>query len=153
MSCKGALYRGTTSSQNNEYTNTVANYGSVATGTTSGIVLEDMPSLASVSAGDWVYLDSGTVTEAQADAESTSRIIGVCIAKPTATTADVQTTGITPSIFAGLSTNEHYFLSETTAGAQDLTPPTTSGHVVMLVGRAISSTQMIIELGEPLIKG
>jgi predicted RecA/RadA family phage recombinase len=150
VACKGTLFRGTGNAQNNQYAETVANYGSTASPTTSGIVLEGMTSIAGTSVGDWVYLDSGTVTPAIATTKPTSRIIGVCIAKPTATTADVQTAGITPSVFAGLTLNENYFLSEVTAGAQDLTPPTGSGEIIMLLGRAISTTQMIIELGEPL---
>lgn len=50
---------------------------------------------------------------------------------------------------AGLTPTSAYFLSDTAAGGVTAVPPTTSGHVLQPVGKAISATQLQTNFGSP----
>ena len=49
----------------------------------------------------------------------------------------------------GLTANDVYYLSDVTAGLLTTTPPTASGSYVTPIGRALSATQLQLELGLP----
>ena len=51
---------------------------------------------------------------------------------------------------ATLSPGTKYYLSSATAGNITATAPSSSNHFIVPVGRAISTTSMYIEVGEPI---
>ena len=99
-----------------------------------------------VSARDVVYISAAdTVLPADANAESSSRVIGFATASAIATAAViVQSAGVL-SGFSGLTAGARYYLSET-AGAVTATVPTTSAANVIQVGYAASTTKMQIQV-------
>lgn len=56
------------------------------------------------------------------------------------------------SQLTGLTLGAIYFLSGTAPGEVTATPPTTSGHCLQVVGKAISATTLLFERGEPVIR-
>lgn len=107
----------------------------------------------SVVVGDIVYMDAGgTAFRAISSSVSTSAVIGICIAKASSTSCTVQVTGYTPSIFGGLIPGQTYFLSNTVLGQLTSTYPTTANHVIAPVGIAYTSTQLIINIGQRIIR-
>lgn len=122
--------------------------GSTGDNTISGATCD-----ASVAIGNIVRINGTTVVNALADTLTNSRVIGVCVAKTDATTCDVQVTGFTSGgTFAGLVTNTDYFLSPSTPGAITTTPPTSSGNTVTFIGRAYTTSQLVINIATPLIR-
>lgn len=102
----------------------------------------------SVNIGDFVYVDAAAVLQpALADDISTSKVLGVIIddGPPCVIKATGGYTG-----FTGLIPGDRYFLSETVPGGIQNTVPTTSGHVIKLVGTALSSTTLFIDTSQPL---
>jgi hypothetical protein len=113
-----------------------------------------IPSLtcdASVAVGNIVRINGSTIVNAQADSFVNSKAIGICVAKSDATTCDVQVTGFTSAILAGLTTNTNYFLSDATPGALTLTAPSASGSYVIKIGTAYTTTRIILQL-ERIVK-
>jgi len=51
----------------------------------------------------------------------------------------------------GLTVGAYYFLDAVTPGAITATPPTTAGHIVQKVGKAISTTELAVEIDDPII--
>lgn len=51
----------------------------------------------------------------------------------------------------GLSFGQRYFLDPATAGKITSTPPTTVGQCVVLIGTAISATELELRIGEPIL--
>jgi len=103
---------------------------------------------ASVQVLDWVRLQSGVIVRGQADNFTNSLVIGLVIAKPTATTCIVQTAGVTENIFVTLDLTKLYFLDPSTAGAMTTTVPTGAGEIVLQLGRAVSTQQFVIIQGQ-----
>lgn len=101
---------------------------------------------ASVAVGSVVRINGTSAENAQADSFVNSKAIGICVSKSDATTCDVQVTGFTGSILAGLATNTNYFLSDTTPGALTSTPPTTSGSYVIKIGVAYATTRLVLNI-------
>jgi hypothetical protein len=98
-------------------------------------------------------LDNGQVDLGDASAASTSKIIGLVydtviangasgniIVDGFLTASTGQWDDVTGQI-GGLTSGDTYYLSETT-GLLTVTAPTTLGHYVVRVGRAVSSTRM-----------
>jgi len=142
MACgNNILDRGSNNPQNDEYSNTVANYSFTVTGDN---IVFGLSCDSGVSIGDWVRMSGTTVVKAQADVIGNSRVVGIAIAKTGATSCDVQTTGVTSSIFAGLLVNTEYFLDPTTPGLMSTTVPTTSGNIVISLGKSLNGTQFSI---------
>lgn len=107
--------------------------------------------------GQPVYVtDNDTVDLARANALSTSGVLGLVQDNSIAAsgTGDVLTSGHLTGSTAqwdavtggtgGLTANSIYYLSATTAGRLTATPPSTSGHVVVEVGKAVSTTTLKI---------
>lgn len=105
---------------------------------------------AAVALNDWVYIDSGMLKVGSSNAISTSNVLGLVVNKPTALTADVLLSGLSPSIFSGLVPGQEYFLSN----SGTLTPAITiiPGNVVVLLGTAVSSTQLKVNPSIRLIR-
>ena len=94
-----------------------------------------------VAVGEWVYISAAnTVAEADADDAAKRPAIGVVVAKPTTTSAFVQTAGEYTT--TGLTAGANYFLSAATAGAITATAPAATN--VQLVGIAKSTTVLAI---------
>lgn len=107
-----------------------------------------------------VYVDgANTVDLAQADAEATALVIGLAVEAITAGgTGDYLTEGqieqsdwtaVTGS--ATLSPGATYYLSTSVAGGLTTTPPTADGDIVVRVGTALSTTEMDIEIAQPVL--
>lgn len=111
-----------------------------------------------------VYVDgAGTVDLAQADALSTSEVLGLVYdasiaaaasggiltdGKLTATTG--QWDAVTGDV-GGLTAGDRYYLDETTAGNITSTAPTADGDVVAPIGTALSTTEMEINIEHTIL--
>jgi len=107
-----------------------------------------------------------TVKKAQANAAGTMEALGFSSSAFTGLgTGTVQTSGVlalttaewdaaceaADSQAGGLTFNTVYYLGQTTAGKYTKTAPTTVGQIVLRVGKAISTTEMLIGVGEPIV--
>jgi len=113
-------------------------------------------------AGNVVYASSATeVDKARANAVGTSKVIGFAkTAVGAAASVVVQTSGVIAlttgewdALFGttgGLTFNTLYFLDPATAGLGTVTPPTTVGQTVVLLGTGLSTTELLIAI-EPYI--
>ena len=117
-----------------------------------------------ITIGMAVYASAAdTVKRGQANAKSTSGIVGlvydtsiaaaaagnvaesgVLIATTTQWDAVAGTTG-------GLVFNNLYFLDPATAGKITATVPATVGQSLTLIGRALSTTELLILIGQPIL--
>lgn len=117
-----------------------------STGTATD-VLNSYTAEVNTAARDVVYISSANnVSPAKADGVGTSYAIG--FANGTATAGNpvgVKTDGII-SGFSGLTAGARYYLSAATAGAITATIPNGSGHTVVQVGYAKSTTDVQIQL-------
>lgn len=107
---------------------------------------------------------AGSAKRAQANALSTSRVIGLC-AEPTSITAAANgyiivsgvLTGTTAQWDAvsggtgGLVFNTEYYLDPTTAGKITSTPPSAASQVVEPLGVALSTTDFDVQIGTPYL--
>lgn len=108
-----------------------------------------------LSAGDYVYINaSGNVLKADASASNASKAaVGFVLAAVTnGSPATVYLEGNNDA-HTGLTVGASYFLSASTAGAPTTTIPTTAGHVVQYLGRAISSTTIAFDPDIQAIRG
>jgi hypothetical protein len=95
--------------------------------------------------------NANEVAPGDANAESTSRVVGFAVATVSAAAAvGVQSEGLL-SGFTGLTVGARYFLSET-AGAITATAPTTSAANVVQVGFAKSTTVLDIQISPIAIR-
>ena len=124
-----------------------------STSIVSDLVLESVTCDSSVAVGDIVRFDGSEFIKAQADSFANSRAVGVCESKDSATVCDVRIAGETGSIFTGLDPNNDYFLSSSVAGEVSTTFPTSSGEVIVFIGRPISTTAMVLNIEHRLIRG
>lgn len=105
--------------------------------------------LATVSAGDTVYISSDDTVEkafAGAGGGQTPDAIGIVVDKPTATTARVLPAGLSPAIFTGLLTGITYYVSDVTPGEITSVPPASPGDKIQEVGLAASPTRLFIDV-------
>ena len=113
-----------------------------------------------ITIGSPVYISSNdTVQLAQANASGTVGVIGLVAQTsiPSSSVGSVQVEGVLTATTAqwdaivggstGLTAGAKYYLSPTTAGLLTTTPTTTIGQYVIRVGRAISTTEMKIDIG------
>jgi hypothetical protein len=130
--------------------------GSSLPSATPDILLQNVVCDASVSIGDWVRLDATFIAvKAQADSLDNAHVFGLCEEKTTATAAVVRVAGVTSSLFIGLDPTKTYHLSEITAGAMDkqgINVPIVSGSVIIHLGRPLSSTRFIVNIGERILR-
>lgn len=105
-----------------------------------------------LAAGDFVYIDSaGDVFKADASAIAKAAIgyvlAAVTSGQPATVYFDDANTGV-----SGLTVGSKYFLSGTTPGAITTTAPTTSTHIVQVVGVAHATTAIHVNIQEPVIR-
>lgn len=97
--------------------------------------------------GDVVYLNTAdNVKKAKADAAGTADAIAVATATITNGTTGVYQTSGTLGGLSGLTAGSKYFLSQTTAGLLTVTAPTTAGQLVVEIGEAVSTTELLINI-------
>ena len=114
--------------------------------------------------GQAVYTKAdGTVDLAKADASGTVEVLGFMKTTSVAAAASgiIQTDGILAATTGqwdivsggtgGLTPGAVYWLSAATAGSITDTAPTTAGHQVVRVGKAISETEMEISIEPPIL--
>lgn len=118
---------------------------------------------ATLIAGNAVYSSAAdTVNKGQANAMSTSVLLGLATTAITnAATGTIQANGILvlttgqwdalAGTSGGLTFNTTYYLSPTTAGLITSTCPTSVGQTVVIVGKAISTTELNITISEPIL--
>jgi hypothetical protein len=88
---------------------------------------------------------------ADADAESTSFVIGICVDGASGSSETVRVAvGGKVTVNGSLSAGDDAFLS-TTAGGVTATAPSGSGDVVKVLGYMISSTVMAIEIEKGVV--
>jgi hypothetical protein len=111
--------------------------------------------------GTPLLVSSGNAILAQADAQGTVRVAGLAAetandSSPVEILADgilPATTGEWDTITGetgGLSEGLDYFLSATTKGRLTVNAPDAQGEFVVRIGYALSSTEMEIEIGQPI---
>lgn len=108
-----------------------------------------------LSAGDYVYINaSGDVLKADASASNAAKAaVGfVLSAVTTGNPATVYLEGNNDA-HTGLTVGSAYFLSASTPGAPTTTIPTTSGHLVQYLGRAVSATTIAFDPDVQAIRG
>jgi len=112
-----------------------------------------------------VYCDgAGTVDLAKADASATVEVIGLVQSTDgilSAASGYIITGGILTATTGqwdtatggsgGLSAGSIYYLDPSTAGRLTATAPTTAGQFVVRVGKALSATQLQIEIARPIL--
>lgn len=117
--------------------------GSSSSGSDSNILTNQLTD-PSVNVGDAVRKNgSGTIIQAIANNETNGNMLGFVTFKGSSTSATIQTAGIM-TVLSGLTENAEYWLSDSVAGAIQLTPPTANGSVQVSAGQALSSTQFVI---------
>lgn len=98
---------------------------------------------ATVAINDAVFLSAAdTVDQAASNIVTDRPCVGVVIAKPTATTCEIQYAGELGG-FAGLVPGDTYYLS-TTPGILTNVPPSTPGEIVQEVGFARNATTLVV---------
>jgi hypothetical protein len=105
-----------------------------------------------LAAGDLVNIHNSTgskVRKADATTEGREADGFVLAAVANAATATVYLTGNRITGLTGMTPGARQFLA-TTAGTRTETPPSTSGNVVQVVGKAIDATTLIFEPEEPV---
>lgn len=142
MSCKSTNVKQAGSSSPIQSAIDPADYSAVALGDNT---VTNLTCDSSVSVGDVVYVNGSTLEKASALTYQPSLAVGIVIAKSGATTCDIVTSGPTNAL-SGLDTSKKYFLSETTPGALQTTPPTTSGAYVVQIGKPIATTIFTIQI-------
>lgn len=121
-------------------------------------------SSAAITIGMPVYASAAdTVKRAQANAKSTSKLAGVVydVSIAAAGVGNIAQSGIIVATTAqwdavagttgGLLFNTLYFLDPVTPGKMTATPPTTVGQCNAIVGMAISSTELELQISQPIL--
>ncbi len=120
----------------------VTNYATAST--SSSIDVSYTAGAGGINIRDAVYVSAAdTVLIADANAESTSRVIGFAVASASAAASvTIRSKGVLTG-FTGLTAGARYYLSETTGGIT-ATPPTTASANIIMVGYAKSTTALDI---------
>jgi hypothetical protein len=102
--------------------------------------------------GDIVYADTNDgVKKAKADAVGTTGAIAIAAA---AISASASGSYMVAGVLAGLSglvAGTEYYLSAATAGLITATAPSTPGQYVVKVGRALSTTELMVDIERPIL--
>jgi hypothetical protein len=113
--------------------------------------------------GSPVYSSAvNTVKKAQANASGTAKVLGFITASIVTTgTGTVQTAGVIAATTGewdtiagttgGLAFNTLYFLSKDTAGKITSVAPSAVGELVVELGLAISTTELVINIKRPIL--
>lgn len=128
-----------------------------------GVLTRTNGNAGAIILGQAVYsTGSGNVDLAQANAQGTIRVAGLVADLSIAAAASgsilvdgvlTATTGEWDAVtgqVGGLTDGADYFLSAATAGGLTTTAPTATGEFVVRVGHALSTTEMEIEIQQPI---
>lgn len=100
-----------------------------------------------------VYDNSGTRNVRKADGSSyAKRAVGFVNAGITSGASGTVNFEGTVTGLTGLTAGVEYYLSNVTPGAITATPVTTSGHILQVVGTALSATELTFEPERPVIR-
>lgn len=105
-----------------------------------------------LAAGDLVnvYDNGGTPTARKADASNGREAVGYVLSAVTAPAAATVYFEATITGLTGLTIGASYYVSGATAGLATATAPTTAGHIVQRIGKAISATEISFEPAQPI---
>lgn len=119
---------------------------------------------APITIGQPVYVKAASSVDlAQASASGTVEVLGLVreTSIAAAATGVIQTDGVLAATTAqwdavtggtgGLTAGTVYFLSAATAGKLTTSAPTSTGQYVVRIGKAISTTEMEITIGQPIL--
>ena len=132
----------------------------LAAGTDSQI---SQTAVATLIAGNAVYVSANdAVSKGVASAKPTSKLLGLAASAISATAAGfiqygdivTLTTGQWDAVAGttgGLTAGTDYYLSPATAGLLTATCPTTAGQCVVIIGKAISTTELRLVISEPIL--
>lgn len=109
-----------------------------------GDYLQNLPCNSNVFIGAAVYWSGSQLELAIASSLTTSEVIGIVEAKPTATTARVRLSGRTTDVLTGLTLGATYWLSATDAGELVTSAPALSGSWVVAIGIAKTATKLLL---------
>src|SRR5438477_12180188 len=127
-------------------------------------VVQTNDEVGAIVIGAPVYNDANDgVKKAKADASSTAYVLG--LVRDTSITNGVAgaiqlsgvltaTTGQWDAVFGttgGLTKGTDYYLSAATAGIGTATAPTVTGQYVVYLGRALSTTELTVDIGRRLL--
>lgn len=121
-----------------------------------GIDTKVVPASENLSAGDLVNLwdDSGTLKARKADASG--GVAKQCDGFVTDAVSSGQNATVyfdgTITGLTSLTIGTKYYLSGLVAGGVTATIPTTASHIAQSVGKASSATELVFEIGEPIIR-
>lgn len=106
-----------------------------------------------VGVGDVVYCsDADAADKADADGGTKQPVIGVVVAKTSATVAVVQYAGeVSAGVFSGLSPRATYYLS-TTPGQLTATAPSSPGSIIQRIGFAKNPTTLVLTVDQDFIE-
>lgn len=133
---------------------TTTNIRAVTNGESSVAVVIGMPVYASAA---------DTVKRAQANAKTTSKVIGLVYDASIAagSNGSVATDGVVVATTAqwdavtggtgGLTFNTVYFLDPSNAGKLTATPPTTVGQCNAIIGVGLSTTELALQIEQPIL--
>jgi hypothetical protein len=137
---------------------------SVAQATYSSRSVTNGEGAAAIVIGAPVYASAAdTVKKAKADAKATSKLVGLGLDASVAAggTGNIITGGVlvatttqwdaVAGTTGGLAFNTEYFLDPATAGKITSTPPTTVGQCLVLVGIALSTTELELQIAQPIL--
>ncbi|MDR3639070.1 MAG: hypothetical protein P4L84_35020 [Isosphaeraceae bacterium] len=103
------------------------------------------------SIGNVVYLSAGdTVKRAQANAAGTSGAVAIATGTIAAGAVGGYQTNGTLSGLTGLTAGATYYLDPAAVGGMTTTCPTTVGQLVCILGIAVSATEFLIRIREPI---
>jgi hypothetical protein len=121
-------------------------------------------SAAAITIGTPVYASAADVVKrAQANAKTTSKLAGLIYDSTIAAAGvgNVAQSGVlvatavqwdaVAGTTGGLTFNTTYFLDPATAGKITATPPTTAGQCNVVVGTAISPTELELQIAQPIL--
>lgn len=129
----------------------------------SGAATDSLTPASNMAIGQVVYCSgAGASTKARANGSPQSFAVGLCQAAQTSGIAgQVQLNGVltlTTSQWdaitgqsGGLTSGSTYYLDPTTAGQMTPTCPTAAGQFVVITGRALSTTDFMIKISEPIL--
>ena len=107
-----------------------------------------------LTAGDFVNLwnDSGTIKARKADAsQGFTKFADGYVKANVASAANATVYFDGTNTLTGLTVGSKYYLSAT-AGTVTTTIPTTTGHIYQYLGKAISTTELSVEIQEPILR-
>lgn len=103
--------------------------------------------------GEIMYISAAdTVIKAKANASGTTDAAFFANSASTAAAAvgDFQSSGVLAGL-SGLTAGATYYLSAATAGAMTTTPPSSTGQYVVRLGKALSTTEFLINIERAIL--